>query len=333
MAGKWDNKPKPSVLKDAENKAAQHFAGEGIYIELPISEIRIDLTQPRTSLKKLGVTPEEIIAFSKKPEKEQAKILSDGSEKATKLQTIVDLAKSIQAQGNIYPITLIRDDAEKAKPYVIETGGRRFLALLYLGREIIRATYREDSHNSIRSRSRQIIENHHREDLSLSEVLTGLENLVEAYKKKHGTASLKISDFQEALGVNKSTAHRYTQLLDCHQVVLDAIHNHEITALRDVHRFRAFTTREQIDEYLAEKHAPQESDKPAKKAAAEKPKTTEKPINLGKTVRPDVITRIMEKVMRKADFQALTQDRDLDDPKQLAKAWKAFLAKLEEDEV
>ena len=348
---KWQSRGVPTSLTQTAmvGKAAEKSAGTGQLIEVPLGMIRIDFNQPRTSLKRLGLTPDEIVRHcdgdinlldEKDPEKKQ------------KFEAIIDLANSIKSQGLINNITLNRDNQDDTRPYTVETGGRRFLASTFLRCEEIKETgqnvawddadatglyttvrslVKVGKHATTKTRARQFVENFHRESLSLDEQLVGLINLNEAHHEDAGK-DLEATDIMRELGVSQASAYRLARVLKSAPVVRDAVLAREVTSFHQFDAVKGAKTEAEVQSILAEtkptEMAPlikEAKKKPAKKKAGRKTEN----VSLGKTKDASVVEKLMSKYLGKRKFEQLTQGVDWSNKAQVSELWKKFVHMVE----
>lgn len=144
------------------------------------TRVRIEPGQTKATLK-LTELPLELL----RPDPSQPRRYFDES-------AIEDLARSIERQGLIQPITVKRDAKDSSK-YVVVAGERRYRAFKQLGRESIPSIITAGNTDEI-----AIIENLQREDLSPIEEAQALERL----RKKHGYTHKELA---LAVGKGRST--------------------------------------------------------------------------------------------------------------------------------
>lgn len=115
--------------------------------------------------------------------------------------SIVDLAESIRENGLLQPIVVMEDSQDKTVVHLI-AGERRFRAYQWLKHSVIPAIVRPFNSNDAEILTHQLIENIHREELSIIEKADALY----ALKHRH---HLSMDDMEKRTRLNRKTVWKY----------------------------------------------------------------------------------------------------------------------------
>lgn len=182
-------------------ESAQNYSGQLRVDVIQLKKIQLDPDNPRD----LALTLDDAQNGIDPSDKEKARKLSE-------MESLQSLAKSIQSQGIINPVTVYKF----GETYRLIAGERRTLASIIAGKTDIQAKILDDKPDALKISLLQWIENIERSDLSLWERLMNLEKIVGAYAKTSGLpeSQVTVTELAELIGCSKAQAVQYKAVLE-----------------------------------------------------------------------------------------------------------------------
>jgi ParB family chromosome partitioning protein len=183
---------------------------------IPLSRIELDPDNPR----KLAITLADVRQGFDKQDN-----LFD--KKNAELERLKEMAATIESSGVINPIVVYKH----GEYYRVVAGERRCLASTLAGRNEIEARVFNDKPQGYELKLVQWIENTAREDLSLSERMGNIDDIIREYHNQHGTDVVSATLLKNITGLSLSQANFYVTVLKGPADVKAAIANDEIRNL------------------------------------------------------------------------------------------------------
>lgn len=326
--GKWGNRqPSPHLGSIAKLVAEGQHVGEGSLTHIPLSQIQLDPEQPRAELRKVGITPESLLAH-RRGEIDLADRASP--ERAQHFEALNELARSIRRHKLIHPIGVYQDDGSPDERYVIAEGERRFLAHVLLGEPTIRAIIQPMPNQPKDKKARQLVENIVREDLSAAERVDALRHL-DFLHQGETKAGLTAEELVELLGISARQAETYHSVLNAPADVLAAVLDRRVTNLDKASALAKLPTLEQREKTIAamEKGLPLVL---ARKTAEPRATGRGRPmakVSLGATKKASAVRTLMSGYLGKAKFDEQYGDVDWADLSSVSRAWLTFWHDIE----
>lgn len=295
---------------------------------LPISRIELDPDNPR----KLSVNLSDV----------RNGLHTDDPmyrQKQDELEKLKELAHTIKSSGIINPIVVYK----KGELYRVVAGERRCLASILAGKQEIEARIFNEKPRGFDLKLIQWIENTAREDLSLDERLGNVSEIIREYETLHQT-TVNATLLKTITGLSLSQTTNYMAVLNAPEDVFQHIKNGGLKNLDKA----AFLTN--IKSVEIRKHAiesclkgasikelrafiaNQQSLKKERKTFNEKRGRTTKKINMGTTIRTEVVKTIVESVLHQkqlSHYQTFFSQINWLDLGQAAKAFRKLVDILE----
>lgn len=185
-------------------------------IVLPLSRIELDPDNPR----KLAIDLKDIKQGIKSDDK-------DYPVKQLELEKLRELAHTIQSSGVINPIVVFKN----GESYRVVAGERRCLASLLIGKQEIEARVFNEKPKGYALKLIQWIENTAREDLTLSERLDNVREIIHEYQKQEGTMQVTATLLKNMTGLSLSQTTYYLTVLNAPDDVQCHVQNGSIRNL------------------------------------------------------------------------------------------------------
>lgn len=166
---------------------------------IPLSRIELDPDNPR----KLALSFEDVQNGFEKNDPLY-------SQKSNELEKLKELAATIQSSGIINPIVVYK----RGELYRIVAGERRCLASILAGKKDIEARTFNEKPNAFELKLLQWVENTAREDLTLSERMGNVRDVINEYQLRYPEAVLTASLIKEVMGLSLSQASYYLTVLN-----------------------------------------------------------------------------------------------------------------------
>lgn len=260
--------------------------------------------------------------------------------KTTELKNLAELSDSIKKSGLINPITVFKRDEK----YRIIAGERRCLASMIAGKTAIEARVFNTQPNSFELKLIQWFENTSREDLSLSERLSNLKDLIDGYGKENASTDITGQVIHQITGLSVQQATSYLAVLKTDPKILEKLQTANIQNLDKVTlvaRIGDEGLRERAIQACANGCTLKElrrlvSEKQRKPVLDDKKETGRKPtkVNMGKTNHPNVVKYLVDLVLNQSAFEAFhTQFKEINwnDMVQATKGFKKLVTLIEEN--
>lgn len=298
-------------------------AGEGELRVIGLEKIRPNPDNPR----KIDVSPQSLVELRERAQAQTSGDTERSDESATlstvgtlienlddtatrnTLEGIYLLARSIQDQGLIQPISVFSTDDTH---YVIMAGERRYLAHVLLGRKTIRAMVREPSADVMVHRVGALVENIVRENLSTAEKVDYIEELATLHQARHGT-EITAEALHELIHESVRTCRRYLRYLNAPPSIREAIRSGELGNVRDIE--------DALKRPVESSPVPEPDVQPPKNRGRGRQRTA---VTLGKTANTSAIRQIILATVGADQFDREYADVDWTDLDEAQKAWKRF---------
>jgi ParB family chromosome partitioning protein len=308
----------------------------GIYrnVMLPLSRIELDPENPR----KLAIDLMDIRAGIRPDD-------SHYQHKQDELERLKELAHTIKTSGIINPVVVYK----RGEVYRIVAGERRCLASILAGKQEIEARVFNEKPKQFDLKLIQWIENTAREDLTLSERLGNVEEIISAYQSQHEEAAVTASILKDITGLSLSQTTYYLAVLHAPEDLKKHIRDGHIRNLDKAALLAGITSKESRAEAmdacangasLKELRSMVNQLKTVKKSKEQiKPsrrgRVTAK-INMGSTGHALVIKEIVDCVTNHkqySGFKSVFADIDWADLRQTTKAFRKLIDLLEVETV
>jgi ParB family chromosome partitioning protein len=269
---------------------------------LPLSRIELDPENPR----KLAINLEDVRLGLDKQDVAYEK-------KAEELERLKEMAATIISSGVINPIVVYK----RGEYYRVVAGERRCLASILAGKNEIEARVFNDKPQGYELKLIQWIENTAREDLSLNERIGNIVDIIREYQNQNGTDVVTATLLKSITGLSLSQANFYVTVMKGPEDVKVAIENGQIRNLDKAATIATVESanirKEAIDACfqgctLKDLRAIIAKQKSASKVEL-KPESKQKRgrvvtrVNMGFTVHPQVVQRIVDSVMSQSAFE------------------------------
>jgi ParB family chromosome partitioning protein len=193
----------------------------GIYrnVMLPLSRIELDPENPRKLTIDLsdirhGIRPDDPLY----------------QHKQTELEKLKELAHTIKANGIINPIIVYKN----GEFYRVVAGERRCLGSILVGKQEIEARVFNDKPKGFDLKLIQWVENTAREDLTLSERLGNVKDIISEYHNQFGQVEVNATLLKNITGLSLSQTTYYMAALNSPEDVQFHIQNGNIRSLDKV---------------------------------------------------------------------------------------------------
>lgn len=308
----------------------ENNAGVFRNVVLPLSRIELDPDNPRklaidlTDVRQ-GIRPEDPLFIQKQDELERLK----------------ELAHTIKSSGVINPIVVYK----RGEVYRVVAGERRSLASILIGKQEIEARVFNEKPKAFDLKLVQWVENTAREDLTLDERLGNVRELINEYQHENGEVEVTATLLKNITGLSLSQTTYYLAALNAPQDVQTEIQNGNIRNLDKaalLANVEASDIRQQAIDACINGSSLKElrniisQQKMLKKNLAviqssARGRTTAK-INMGTTVKTDVIKTIVESVLAQkqySNYMELFSQINWTDLRQATKAFRKLIDILE----
>lgn len=299
-------------------------------VVLPLSRIELDPDNPRKLAVDLvdiraGLRPEDPLYGRKQEEVERLK----------------ELAHTIKTSGVINPVVVFK----LGEAYRVVAGERRCMASILAGKQEIEARVFNERPKAFELKLIQWVENTAREDLSLEERLGNVRDIIQEYKHQHPQTEVTATVLRQITGLSLSQTSYYLAALNAPEDVQRHIQNGNIRNLDKAALIAGVASREMRQQVIdacvkgsslkeLRSMITQQKTLPKAKlalATSKRGRATEK-VNLGSTLRPDVVQTIVHSVIARKEFDAYTQffsKVDWQDLRQTTKAFRKLIEILE----
>ena len=183
---------------------------------LPLSRIELDPDNPR----KLAISLNDVRQGLDKQDSLYEK-------KFEELERLKEMAATIISSGVINPIVVYK----RGEFYRVVAGERRCLASILAGKNEIEARVFNDKPQGYELKLIQWIENTAREDLSLSERIGNIVDIIREYQSQNGTDVVTATLLKSITGLSLSQANFYVTVMKGPQDVKTAIESGQIRNL------------------------------------------------------------------------------------------------------
>jgi len=338
LGKKWGNRTEPKFLEGigAQVEAGKHTGG-GELKWLLVSEITPDPEQPRTRLTELGINASTVKAHNENT----IDLASGDAPKTEAFLALRALADNINEHELMQPISVY--SREDGNGYWIESGERRYLAHLLLGRTEIQTIVSAPAQDNSARFERQLAENISREDLTLKERVTALFRLNEM-RRTEKKEPFNRTTLAAYVGMSIRNAARYLTVINGPDDVIEAINTGSITRLNEAVRLgaienvkqRAFAIENGINVVAnnttqATKPVGEGDDQDAKSQHAKPQHTqiTSDTINLGSTTNPETVKHVIKSVLGETQYDNCYRGTDWEKSEVASKVWKDFWNNME----
>jgi ParB family chromosome partitioning protein len=269
---------------------------------LPLSRIELDPDNPR----KLTITLNDVRVGLDKQDPLYEK-------KAEELERLKEMAATIESSGVINPIVVYK----RGEYYRVVAGERRCLGSILAGKNEIEARVFNDKPQGYELKLIQWIENTAREDLSLSERIGNIIDIIREYQNQNGTDVVTATLLKSITGLSLSQANFYVTVMKGPDDVKTAIESGQIRNLDKAATIAVVESanirKEAIGACLQgctlkdlraiiakQKSALKTERKPEPKQKRGRAVTR---VNMGFTVHTQVVQRIVDSVMNQSVFE------------------------------
>jgi ParB family chromosome partitioning protein len=270
---------------------------------LPLSRIELDPENPR----KLAITLDDVRQGFDKQD-------SLYSKKLEELERLKEMAATIISSGVINPVVVYK----RGEFYRVVAGERRCLASILAGKNEIEARVFNDKPQGYELKLIQWIENTAREDLSLSERIGNIVDIIREYQIQNGTDVVTATLLKSITGLSLSQANFYVTVMRGPDDVKLAIDSGQIRNLDKAATIAVVESadirKDAIDACLQgctlkdlraiiakQKSASKIEFKPEPKQKKRGRVVTR--VNMGFTVHTQVVQRIVDSVMNQSAFE------------------------------
>jgi ParB family transcriptional regulator, chromosome partitioning protein len=185
-------------------------------VVLPLSRVELDPDNPR----KLAITLNDVREGFNKQDPSYP-------QKAAELESLKELAATIESSGVINPIVVYK----RGEHYRVVAGERRCLASILANKKEIDARVYNEKPKGFELKLVQWIENTAREDLTLDERIENVRDLVKEYQKQNGATALTATLLKEITGLSLPQATYYLAVLNAPSDLKQAIVTAKIRSL------------------------------------------------------------------------------------------------------
>lgn len=294
---------------------------------LPLSRIELDPDNPRKLAVDLidvrqGIRPDD-------PHYQR---------KCDELERLKELAHTIKTSGVINPIVVYK----LGEFYRVVAGERRCLASILASKQEIEARVFNEKPKGFELKLIQWIENTAREDLSLDERLGNVKDIIEEYQHQHGSVEVNATLLKNITGLSLSQCTYYLTALNAPEDVLAEIKIGQIRNLDKAALIAGIESKE-IRQQLIEACVNGSSLKTLRGMANQQKMLTKNrmqiqsskrgrstaKINMGTTVKTEVIKNLVECVLVQREYEKYTGIFSQIDWTDLRQATKAFRKLIE----
>jgi|SRR5579885_73210 ParB family chromosome partitioning protein len=269
-------------------------------IVLPLSRIELDPDNPR----KLAIDLADVRAGIRPDDPHYLR-------KQEELDKLKELAHTIKTSGVINPVVVYK----LGETYRIVAGERRCLASILAGKQEIEARVFNEKPKGFELKLIQWVENTAREDLTLDERLGNVREIIREYLLQHGDVEVTATLLKNITGLSLSQTTYYLAALNAPDDVQMEIHNGNIRNLDKAALIASVASpdlrRQAIDacingSSLKEIRSIISQQKMLKKSrvslqASTRGRNTTR-INMGSTLKAEVIKTIVESVVNRKEF-------------------------------
>lgn len=283
----------------------ENNAGVFRNVILPLSRIELDPENPR----KLAIGLMDI-----KQGLNKADPLYD--QKAEELEKLRELASTIESSGIINPIVVYK----RGETYRVVAGERRCLASILASKQEIEARIFNEKPKGYELKLIQWIENTAREDLTLDERIGNIREILKEYQNQHGESSVTATLLKNITGLSLPQATYYLAVMQAPDDVQNMIAVGRIRNL-DKAAVIAGVTSPDLRKEVIQACIDGCSIKELRNMIARNKQAIKEPslnntnpkrgraatrINMGYTLKTDVIEAIVSSVLTQAEFKKYT---------------------------
>lgn len=267
---------------------------------IPLSRIELDPENPR----KLAITLRDVQEGLDKSD-------SLYEQKSQELEKLKELAATIESSGVINPIVAYK----RGEVYRVVAGERRCLASTLAGKLEIEARVFNEKPKGFELKLIQWIENTAREDLTLSERIGNIQDILTEFQLQHGESTITATLLKNITGLSLPQATYYLAVLQAPADVQSSIASGHIRSLDKAAVIASIDSSELRKEALQacingsslkELRAIISRDKQAAKAPLQLPAKRGRAIsrvNMGFTLKTDVVAAIVNSVLNQTQFK------------------------------
>jgi len=299
----------------------ENNAGIFRHVVLPLSRIELDPDNPR----KLAINLTDVKVGLRVDDPHYQR-------KTEELEKLKELAHTIQSNGVINPIVVYK----LGEVYRVVAGERRCLASILAGKQEIDARVFNEKPKGFELKLIQWIENTAREDLTLEERLGNMRDIIAEYSQQHGQQEINASLLKSITGLSLSQTSYYLAVIHAPQDILHHIENGDI---RNLDKAAILAGIEQPDvraqvlnacingasvkalramanqQHLVQRKQVISANKQGRPTAK---------INMGSTLRVEVIKTLIDAVLTQKDYEKYIEIFSQINWKDLRQATKAF---------
>lgn len=308
----------------------ENNAGVFRNVVLPLSRIELDPENPR----KLSIDLNDIRAGIRPEDPNYQR-------KQDELERLKELAHTIKSSGVINPVVVYKN----GEVYRIVAGERRCLASILAGKQEIEARVFNEKPKGFNLKLIQWIENTAREDLTLDERLGNVREIIREYQLQHGPVEVTATLIKNITGLSLSQTTYYLAAINAPEDVQIEIQNGNIRNLDKAALLSSVPSpdlrRQAIDacvngSSLKEIRSIITQQKLIRKnrelltSSKRGPKTAK--INMGATVKSEVIKRIIDCVVTQREYDkyaSIFTQVNWKDLRQTTKAFRKLIELLE----
>lgn len=301
---------------------------------LPLSRIELDPDNPR----KLAVT---IIDVQKGVQKSDPQY----ERKLNEFEKLRELANTIESSGIINPIVVYK----RGEVYRVVAGERRCLASFLAGKNEIEGRVFNEKPKGFDLKLIQWIENTAREDLTLDERINNIREIIQEYILQHGTTDITATLIKNIIGLSLPQATYYLAVMNAPADLKELIVNGQIRSL-DKAAIIAGIESDQLRKEAIQACLSGYSLKELRKIISREKFILQQPafipnqrqraditrINLGFTMRPDVIHTLVQSVLNQVEFRKYSDifsKVDWNHFEQASRAFKKLIEILEHEKL
>lgn len=225
------------------------------------------------------------------------------------------LADSIEKEGLIHPVIAYKD----GESFNLVAGERRLLATMILGKEFIEARVFNQKPTGYKKKLVQWFENNERKDLTLSERIANIQDLVHAYNQENSDSKLTADSLAKICNLSKPQSYAYLQVINANASIKKAISD---GVLNDLDAARKLSSLDEGEARLAINGIQKGELKTShikKKKIITPPATRTKPgrarvaVDFGKTKKLEVAKVVLTTLLENPQIKSkLTEHLDID---------------------
>lgn len=268
---------------------------------VPLSRIELDPDNPR----KLALTFEDAQNGIDKTD-------PLFQQKSAELEKLKELASTIQSSGIINPIVVYK----RGELYRVVAGERRCLASILAGKQDIEARAFNEKPNAFELKLLQWVENTAREDLTLSERMGNVRDIIIEYQVRYPEATITATLIKEVMSLSLSQASYYLTVLNAPEDVQVLINSNQLNSLDKaaiICGIEDAETRKQVAEECLKGTSLKDlrklisqgkkSNRTIQESPAKKRGRMVTRINMGFTLNTEVVQTIVKAVLDQTDFR------------------------------